>query len=219
MPINVAWARTFTIAGAIVVIAAGAFVATFWNYAGHKTIIAGKIEIEDGPPVGSAQVPLTVRMRASFTVYTPTLRFDAIPSQGTGGACLVADLNPDLPTGVPPGGCTTNAQCGGSLPTGWSGYCDKSQNKCWVRPGAPQGLCNRSIDVPPGAAPIIWQDGVKNPVPQNPPAILPLPGAETEWRVLACLNHFPPSVPPVACGTHLEVFGTPKKTKVRPRLP
>ncbi len=125
---------------------------------------------------------------------------NAIPSNGTGGACLIADLNRFGFPQMPPdqnGRCTKNSDCAMGLPARWSGYCDVEREKtCWVRPGPDnEDLCNKSPFQP-------WEEGVDHPVGKIPfdlsklryPELTPsksfsttYPG-QVRWRVVACLN-------------------------------
>ena len=179
------------------------------NLSGEKTIHAGEITI-DHFPVGQPHIGILSVIRGSFTIDTPVLKHATIPSQGTGGACLVADLNkfdkPD-PSGIPPGGCSKNSDCQ-KVPTGWSGYCDTEHKKCWVRPGEATDFCNRSKDYP---TPKIWEDGIKNPTPPYSVSSFVSPGSPVlvEWRVAACLNQKDPMTGQDKPGCALEVFGKP----------
>ena len=115
-----------------------------------------------------------------------------ILSHGTGGACLIADLNfkgiPDLG-----GRCTTNAACTDAIPEkykkDWYGYC--VAGTCWTRPGPQSSLClihSRKN----GAAP--WSTG-SHQIPTSPAGIvdtyreLGIGGNKpVKWRVHACMN-------------------------------
>ena len=113
---------------------------------------------------------------------------DAIPSSGTGGACLVfaaADLGyPRMAAKQ----CTTNQQCY----TGEgerAAYC-ASDNTCWARPRLDvygQFTCNRPITMTPAAL---------NPVPRQPvdAGVLEVK-AGAKVRVVACLNKGAPPWP------------------------
>jgi hypothetical protein len=174
------WIKAVLFAALIVAVVVG-----MWNYSGEKTIDAGDIELFVGP--------LSSEIKGSFTVSTPKVKRRTIPSQGTGGACLVANLNPGKPnmSGIPGGRCSKNSDCQQSLNPGWAGYCDQGTGICWVRPGTAEQFCNLSRFVTPPTPPIIWEDGIKYPTPKlyfqlrSPSAI--------DWRVVACLNQIDPA--------------------------
>jgi hypothetical protein len=132
---------------------------------------------------------------------------NAIPSDGTGGGCLVADLNdfhfPKMPIEAPNRKCSRNSDCQ-AIPAGWAGYCNQEEGRCWVRPG-PGGehLCNKSpisaltvgttyesnkpfdLSAPyyPHALPdgSVWLRSFSESYPRS-----------VRWRVLACLNGIHP---------------------------
>ncbi|HET9355171.1 MAG TPA: hypothetical protein VFO42_03290 [Sphingomicrobium sp.] len=132
---------------------------------------------------------------------------DAIPSGGTGGACLVfaaADLGF---TQMAANQCTTNLQC--STNENPVGYCDTGTGTCWSRPNRPNAraaLCNAGITLTPNAL---------TPVPVQPSDAGQFgvaPGAKV--RVVACLNKGSPPWPnnraPCAYPDHsdrIEVLG------------
>lgn len=184
-----------------------------------RKIDAGIINVTDQPQI-----------QGSFKIYKSSQ--GGILSYGTGGACLVADLNPSIPTMSTAGRkCSKNADCNEGLPfAGWQGYCDTDGDKrCWVRPGPPQSheLCNKSAFYGPPPQP--WPDDIWNK--SNDPKFdvslfrqsYPTLRHPVRWRVVACLNgadlvddpaHSGTSVP--ACSvmdtqpnTRLEVFGPP----------
>jgi hypothetical protein len=138
------------------------------------------------------------------------LPWSTIPSHGTGGACLIADLHliPDL--GIS-SNCTSDQECTDALPikytdtkdtTGkylynnkkreWHGYCVK--NTCWTRPGPDVSHCVKSINQNGGKP---WPTGsyqiVLPPVSSTVYTIedmyheLGIDGPVT-WRVHACMN-------------------------------
>jgi hypothetical protein len=117
-------------------------------------------------------------VRGSFSIIALLNNPRAIRSIGTGGACMVADLNHlnipartplgtvekpvSPPVGLPYRGyCQTSSQCNGSLPAGWAGYC--IENACWTRPGGGE-YCTRSTPDNGGQP---WELGVDHPVPLN----------------------------------------------------
>lgn len=127
----------------------------------NKVIVPGAIEFSNGKITGTF-------------VMTTTGGPDSFLSNGTGGACLVADLNgsniPDTRQ-LPNGKCTKDSDCQRNLPreglfqSEWYGYCDtKVEHNCWVRPGPgdPDGdLCNKQPDTP-------WGENVKHPSNKEP---------------------------------------------------
>src|SRR5258708_3526662 len=71
------------------------------------------------------------KLQGSFRISTSPSR-NAIPSNGTGGACLVADLNRFGITQMSASQnrkCTKNSDCTGGLPARWSGYCDVDRER------------------------------------------------------------------------------------------
>ena len=133
---------------------------------------------------------------------------DSIHSQGTGGACLVADLkflgypNRD---GTPVDQCDEDADCRVGFPAGrgWTGYC--IEKKCWTRPGAPPEFC-RFSDLDNNGNPKPWQigDGNTVSVTENDDAAYSIDdlylevgsGTEITWRVWACLSRYKAFPPP-----------------------
>jgi hypothetical protein len=118
---------------------------------------------------------------------------DGIPSDGTGGACLVfaaADLGYPAMAAK---SCTTNKSCAtGEIGTDGTAasatYCDGKTHSCWAKPGsngAALALCNKGIKMKPDDL---------NFAPADPPAGKgPIdagkwvkPGAQV--RVVACLQ-------------------------------
>lgn len=168
-----------------------------------KKISAGSIEFSpEYSPAGHKLV-------GSFRISTSSST-NAIPSNGTGGACLVADLNQfDIPrmSSGQDRKCTKNSDCNEGLRTGWSGYCDADgERTCWVRPGhGTTELCNKSVDYAP---PNVWEEDTKHPSNTTPFDLSKprYPGKLTQgkrtalesfsrafpgpvrWRVVACLN-------------------------------
>jgi len=149
------------------------------------------------------------KLQGSFRISTSPSR-NAIPSNGIGGACLVADLNQfDIPrmSSGQDRKCTKNSDCNEGLRTGWSGYCDADgERTCWVRPGhGTTELCNKSVDYAP---PNVWEEDTKHPSNTTPFDLSKprYPGKLTQgkrnalesfsrafpgpvrWRVVACLN-------------------------------
>jgi len=206
------------------------------NFSREKAIDAGDIDVVIGG-LGSHGQPVPNFIRGSFMVSTPMIKRRTIKSQGTGGACLVANLNilnPGQPgmstpgkienpdTGTPKRPCLKNSDCQRFLNPGWAGYCDEGTGICWVRPGTAEELCNRSIDYTP---PKIWQDGFKNPTPKTPHHFPVLSPAPIEWRVLACLNKLGST--DRHCGdpvnldgeNKLQVFGKIKAVPYKPSSP
>jgi hypothetical protein len=190
-----------------------------WNYDGEKTIRAGEIEVVFGG-LGSHGQPLPNAIKGSFTLSTPMLKLGTIRSQGTGGACLVANLNPYRVSGVQ-GGCSKNSDCQGGL-NGWAGYCDGVTGICWIRPGGDE-FCNKSNQYPGFPPGKIWVDGVKNLTPKDGPhSFQELSSAPVEWRVLACLNGIDPDTgkDTTDCKTggprRIEVFGKIKSVPYKP---
>jgi hypothetical protein len=166
----------------------------------------GKVELLNPPNTPGNQIWATFVMSESTH---PT----AIESPGTGGACLLADLNGfNLPNMASPRNCTKNADCQAGLNDvtagtgGWWGYCDiEGDKKCWVRPGIPPKLCKK------GAL-------TKDTVNETPHYDLDtfkarFPGS-IRWRAAACLNGFDGG-PNDDCGlvdggVRREVMGTPR---------
>ena len=159
------------------------------NLSGEKTIRAGEIKINYKTFIQPPE-PLPISIEGSFTIDTPVLKHATIPSQGTGGACLVADLNaygkPDMSgtTGL----CSVNSDCKSGLPADWVGYCGP-EKRCWVRPGKQADLCNISKFYPILK---IWEDGIRNPTPRMPYLVTLFAHSgdlvRVKWRVVACLN-------------------------------
>ncbi len=165
-----------------------------------KTISAGEIDVialSAGPLAGGRRAEI----KGSFTISTVPpgqQNPNAIPSLGTGGACLVADLSRSTQLALPQS-CSSGADCSNNLPAGWFAYCDAGQaggtaaGKCWIRPGTAAELCNRSADYDP---PKVWPDGETQQTPKNAyqlpaPTTTPLnpqDQAPVRWRVVACLN-------------------------------
>src|SRR6266850_5144682 len=95
------------------------------NFSREKAIDAGDIDVVIGG-LGSHGQPVPNFIRGSFMVSTPMIKRRTIKSQGTGGACLVANLNilnPGQPgmstpgkienpdTGTPKRPCLKNSDC------------------------------------------------------------------------------------------------------------
>ena len=168
------------------------FIAWTWGpWIFGKKISAGAIELS--PAINPHE------LQGSFMISTSFSK-DAIPSNGTGGACLVADLNRfNFPTlsGGQSRKCTKNSDCLVGLPARWSGYCDvDGKRTCWVRPGPDNDdLCNKSPFVP-------WDEDVEHETGKIPfdlsmpryPELTPLESFSStypgpiRWRILACLN-------------------------------
>jgi len=196
-----------------------------------KMISAGVIEPS---PANNPQT-----LQGSFKISTSPSR-NAIPSNGTGGACLVADLNrfgiPQMSAGQNRK-CTKNSDCRVGLPARWSGYCDvDAERTCWVRPGPDKDdLCNKSS--------IPWSEDVDHPAGKTPfdlaipryPEHAPLESFSStypgplRWRVLACLNGKDLVEDPPGSGNYvpacraksasdrqrMEVFGPPRTVPTR----
>lgn len=203
----------------------GGLVALVWavmnlNIRREKTIEAGDIVV--------SQVSNTSEIKGSFKVYTPWLKHNnTILSKGTGGACLVANLNPIYPgvpdiSGVPrTRRCSLNSECQKGLETGWFGYCDAGAGTgiCWVKPGGDE-FCNKSNMPPEFPPPIIWQDGITNTVPKST-HYFQASTSNIHWRVVACLNgidHTGESTTDCRTGgsNRIEVFGSPTPVKYKP---
>lgn len=175
-----------------------------WTYAPRTSgtkITAGAILLlpEHGP--GGYQLVGSFKVSSSPSQKT-------IRSNGTGGACLVADLNRfEIPTmSGQDRKCARNSDCNVGLPEKWSGYCDvEGGNTCWVRPGPDSAeLCNKSPFYTP---PRVWEQDVDHPSNTTPfdlakpryPEEAPVesfssayPGP-VRWRVAACLNGVDPT--------------------------
>jgi hypothetical protein len=195
------------------------------NISREKTIEAGDIVVS---PVSNPSA-----IAGSFKVYTPLLKKNnTIPSKGIGGACLVANLNPNYPVSVDISGvprsrsCSLNSDCQGGLNSlGWNGYCDGKTKICWVRPGPDTEFCNRSKDYAP-AIPLpgkVWEDWVINPAPKDGPHPFQRSPSAFEWRVVACLNGIDPNTGQsnTDCGTpdgpnRVEVLGKVTPVNYKP---
>lgn len=166
----------------------------------------GKVELASRP--GSTDNELWTTFRIEDSTH-PT----AIASPGTGGACLVADLNAHgLPVMSAPRRCTKNADCQGGLGVvgsteGWWGYCDiEGDKKCWIRPGKQPELCKvgpqpKDVDVETPHFPITAAFKARFPGPLR-------------WRAVACLNGYNGSTNRdcglMDGGVRREVMGTPR---------
>ena len=194
------------------------------NFLLEKAIDAGKIEIITVSDPSNHGLD-TSEIKGSFKVYTPMLKHSiaTIPSEGIGGACLVADLKPyNIPT-IPttPGWmCSKNSECQTDLSLnhpGWLGYCDAGTGKCWIKPGGDK-FCNKSI-MHPGVKK--WEDGFTNTVPKSP-HYFQVSTSDIDWRVVACLNKLGSTTE--NCGdpnnldgkNKLQVFGEPTPVKYKP---
>jgi len=200
-----------------------------------KTISAGRIEWTPVTP-SAANSPAEARIKGSFTISSippGQENAEAIPSNGTGGACLVAEWGRfglgDAPS------CSKNSDCmnalppdkRGDIPTNtikWFGYCHEGEGKCWLRPGGVE-LCNRSPDYDPLRR---WDDGTYD-TPKETYYVPAPPGSGSgrpvhtvyprpiTWRVVACLNQIDPATgnDSKGCGAggplRKQVFGTPKR--------
>ena len=145
----------------------------------------GRVELAALPNSAGNEVWTTFTIKESTH---PT----AIASPGTGGACLVADLNSfDMPVmSDPQRRCTKNSDCQGGInvqgtPTqSWAAYCDiDGDKKCWVRPG-PQGALCKIGPQPQNVAietPRFPLDGFKATY-----------SGPVRWRAVACLNGYNP---------------------------
>ncbi|MBA3525380.1 MAG: hypothetical protein H0T82_00430 [Sphingomonas sp.] len=104
-----------------------------------------------------------------------------IVTPGTGGACLIADLNVIGLPGVRGGVCSSDKQCtdalqrqraGGSPYAEWFSYC--VSGRCWTRPGGRAQYCRISgTELPLG------RHLVSGPL---------YGGRSLNWRVHTCLN-------------------------------
>jgi len=126
-------------------------------------------------------------LNANGTQIDGTFRIDEANygylGNGTGGACLVADIS-QLVTkqvatqkGVFDGNCTTQEQCLPLVPSGWKpgdpptdqkwwGYCipdEQNVGRCWYKvvEGGDKRLCNKSPFNPNP----VWQKGIDHAVP------------------------------------------------------
>ncbi len=190
-----AWRSIVVVFGVSLVIVIGTI--SYVNAAlSQKTISAGDVEIIP-VNVGGPPSERRAQLKGSFTITTVPPgqeNADAIPSYGTGGACLVAQWEKfNLP---PVASCSRNSDC--VIPSDkqgkWFGYCDEIEGTCWVKPGGKK-LCNRSPDH--DNAP--WAPGTYY-IPINPYYVVGTPGLGSpspgpnvyqgpiKWRVVACLN-------------------------------
>jgi hypothetical protein len=151
----------------------------------------GLVAMRAGQVLASASEPFM--LKASFQLSPTQAGPAGIASLGSGGACLIADLNAiNLPNDTP--SCTADAQCQKGLPQGHFGYC--VANKCWVRPGPPTQMCDRTIDR--GGVPFAlgqhWlppKDSASGATHIDVSHVYRLPGAAGKqfgWRVHSCLN-------------------------------
>ena len=166
----------------------------------------GKVELLNPPNTPGNQIWTTFTIKASTH---PT----AIESPGTGGACLVADLNAhNLPVMADPQRrCTKNAECYGGLGVagstdGWVGYCDiDGDKKCWVRPRKQPELCK--------IGPQPQNVAIETPKFALDPFKARFPGP-VRWRAVACLNGFNGTTNRdcglIDGGVRREVMGTPR---------
>jgi hypothetical protein len=119
-----------------------------------------------------------------------------IVSNGTGGACLVAERSDHA--------CGTDDDCGDLRtqyhPEGWAYCLDQAgvhQHKtCWVRPGADVDFCLKSP-----VAPLPLDTRID--LPQVDPRVVGS-GHAIRWRVIACLNGYDAATKAGnrACGGH-----------------
>jgi hypothetical protein len=117
----------------------------------------------------------------SGTFRVEPARARGIVSDGTGGACLVADLDPRA--------CRSDADCAdAATPYGpdSAAYCLRPKHgvmkngHCWVRPGPGQDYCRKSPQVP---LPLRTTMATPDVCPPSLPGERPV-----RWRVHACLN-------------------------------
>ena len=123
-------------------------------------------------------------------------RHAGIVSNGTGGACLVAERGDHA--------CGTDDDCGDLRtqyhPAGWAYCLDQPgvpQHKtCWVRPGTDVDFCLKSP-----VAPLPLDSRID--LPQVDPRVVGS-GHATRWRVIACLNGYDAATKAGnrACGGH-----------------
>jgi hypothetical protein len=133
--------------------------------------------------------------------YVPWLGscVSTIESQGTGGACLVANLNEvNAKRGKPPiGSCTQRVECVSGIIDGEFAYCDGrpgTPGQCWVKPPDTQGqICNRSVDYPSDTLRIWSPDRAYDTyIDGQGPYSVPSEYRGVHWRVAACLNELDP---------------------------
>lgn len=112
-----------------------------------------------------------------------------VPSLGTGGACLVADLSRRA--------CHDDEDCrdlrAAYHPDGWA-YClrpkaSRGAKRCWIRPGRQSDYCRVSP-----ASPLPLNEDLALPVvdaaPRNDPRH---DGKPVRWLIHGCLNRFDPA--------------------------
>jgi hypothetical protein len=183
-----------------------------------------------GPPVQTQEVP----GNDPATLNSP---LETIRSHGSGGACLLADLNFK---GIPEhaGTCTTDKACNDAIPQQYRGiYTDENGNdkdrdwysncvegSCWTRPGSWTSHCLLSPVHNSGAP---WPAGSQvfgpPPISSTVYTVADLyrelqiqPHESVNWRVHACLNGSGGfGIDNVACGgndgTRLVHGGPPSK--------
>jgi hypothetical protein len=149
----------------------------YWPWSGLD-IDVSEPQLKGGGPAGT------------FTMYHAA--FTGIPSDGLGGACLIADIASKVSAGdavtygIKNMSCTSDDQCNplhkGVFPSPqkWWGYCapdpDKANRRCWYKPvlADEKQLCEKSpyyamptdpkFD-PSNPKPKVWKVGVDNPTP------------------------------------------------------
>ncbi|NEX93019.1 hypothetical protein [Caulobacter sp. 17J65-9] len=114
--------------------------------------------------------------------WTLKLSGDGIATRGDGGACLLQSRTDFLPEIS----CVRDDQCdvyetlGHAKVKTQSGYCNRTEHTCWVKPIDDSGVCDRNGAGPP------WSLGEHKVNPQ--PVDLTQHPSETHWRILTCLN-------------------------------
>lgn len=150
-----------------------------------------------GMKVSAGPIKLTNahQIQGSFKLSVSPSR-NAILSNGTGGACLVANLNqvnakrgkPRIPV------CTQRSDCMPGTIAGEVSYCDAkagTAGECWVKPSGPAStLCNRSLDYSPLR---IWSPSQDYDTPKDGPYVVPPEYRGVKWRVISCLNAMDPT--------------------------
>lgn len=192
-------------------------IAVVWvgSFSAEKTILAGDIEINhsQGPGGNFRPDPMINGSFRLVGAYLYPCKFlpswllwltnncpPTIKSQGTGGACLVANLNQvNAKRGKSPiASCTEDSECKTGTIDDEYAYCDGSPGKpgeCWVKPLVSEDhLCNRSKDYDPPALRIwslnqdynTFKDG-------HGPYAVPPEYRDVQWRVVARLNGATPA--------------------------
>lgn len=156
----------------------------------HRTVLLAGIGLCAFPASGqTSKVLVPGNVQATGGAISGSLRVtesrNGIPSMGTGGACLVANLSQLA--------CHTDDDCRGLRaayhPDGWA-YCLRPKSSlgartCWIRPGGQADYCRVS--------PVY-------PYPLNENLALPVVDADprhdgkpVRWLVHGCLNRYDPA--------------------------